>query len=239
MRLDNIDVYAPCRCGSGKKYKFCCLQKDRQEKARFAAIKWDDPLRVLEVGGRPTVLLDLEESERLNAEGMRLLGRQQFAEAERSFRAAISAAPLVPAPHNNLALTAFAQGRIDEAIRIQETILRKVPVDNVFGMSNLVQFYLTTGRVTEAEALADDTLHRRAHDPWALGKQCEVIARLGRHRDILDAVEQYTGESDGAVHYFAGIAAANLRLFDRALDYLQRIGRRDPLGSRAAKCSAS
>jgi hypothetical protein len=50
------------------------------------------------------------------AEGMRLLGRQQFAEAERSFRAAIDAASLVPAPHNNLALTAFVQGRIDEAI---------------------------------------------------------------------------------------------------------------------------
>ena len=27
--MSNADVYAPCHCGSGKKYKFCCLKKDR------------------------------------------------------------------------------------------------------------------------------------------------------------------------------------------------------------------
>ena len=24
------DPYAPCHCGSGKKYKFCCLAQDRE-----------------------------------------------------------------------------------------------------------------------------------------------------------------------------------------------------------------
>ncbi len=43
-------------------------------------------------------------------------------DSERCFRAAIDAAPLVPAAHNNLACVAFAQGRIDEVIRIQENI---------------------------------------------------------------------------------------------------------------------
>jgi tetratricopeptide (TPR) repeat protein len=235
MRHDNLDVYAPCRCGSGKKYKFCCLQKDRQAKASRSEKNWDDTLWVLNVGGRPTVVMDLEEGERLNSEGMRLLGRQRFAEAERSFRAAIAAAPLVPAAHNNLALAVFIQGRIDEAIRIQETILRKVPIDNVFGMSNLVQLYLTAGRVAEAEALVEDTLRLEPKNPWAMTKQCEALARLGRHHDILDAVERYKGDSDGGVHYFAGMAAANLGLFDQALDRLQRIGRRDPHERRAAK----
>jgi tetratricopeptide (TPR) repeat protein len=235
MRHDNIDVYAPCRCGSGKKYKFCCLQKDRQAKTNRTEKAWDDPLRIPDVEGRRTIVLDLEEGERLNAEGMRLLGSQRFAEAERSFRAAIVAAPLVPAPHNNLALVAFVQGRIDEAIRIQEAILRRVPIDNVFGMSNLVQLYLTAGRVSDAKAIADKTLRLKPLDTGALAKQCEALARLGRHRDILNAVERYAGECDGCVNYFAGMAAANLGLFERALDHLRRVGRHDLFVSRAAK----
>lgn len=28
--MPSQDVYAPCSCGSGKKYKFCCLKKDRE-----------------------------------------------------------------------------------------------------------------------------------------------------------------------------------------------------------------
>jgi hypothetical protein len=28
--MSNTEVYAPCNCGSGKKYKFCCLKKDRE-----------------------------------------------------------------------------------------------------------------------------------------------------------------------------------------------------------------
>ncbi|MFB3905943.1 MAG: tetratricopeptide repeat protein [Acidobacteriota bacterium] len=233
-RRNNVDVYAPCRCGSGEKYKFCCLQKDRRPQAGRTAGTWDDPWQDFGVGGRP-VVLDLEEGERLNAEGMRLLHLQQFAEAERSFRAAIAAAPLVPAVHNNLAVVVFAQGRVDEAIRIQEAILKEVPIENLFGMSNLVQLYLTAGRVADAEAVANDTLRLRPRDSGAQAKQCEVFARLGRHREILDAVERYTGDSDGFVRYFAGMAAANLGLFDRALDYLQHVGRGEILGARAAK----
>jgi len=226
-----IDVYAPCRCGSGQKYKFCCLQKDRQ--ALRTAKTWDDPWRDLGAGGQP-VVIDFVEGERLNGEGMRLLALRRLAEAERTFRAAIAAAPLVPAAHNNLAVAVFAQGRIDEAIRIQEAILREVPIENLFGMSNLVQLYLTAGRVAEAEAVAKDTLRLRPPDTGALAKQCEAFARLGRHRDILDAVERYA-DSDGSVSYFAGMAAANLGLFDQALDHLRRVGRGEMLGTPAAK----
>ncbi|GEM_PF-4325627 len=25
------DPYAPCHCGSGKKYKFCCMKTDREK----------------------------------------------------------------------------------------------------------------------------------------------------------------------------------------------------------------
>ncbi|RPI21937.1 MAG: tetratricopeptide repeat protein, partial [Acidobacteria bacterium] len=234
MQLQDIDVYAPCYCGSGEKYKFCCLKKDRQAQTGGTARTWDDPWRDLG-GGRRPIVLDLEEGERLNAEGMRLLDLQRFAEAERSFRAAIAAAPLVPAAHNNLAVVVFNQGRIDEAIHIQETILREVPIENVFGLSNLVQLYLTAGRPGDAEAVAKDAQRMRPRDAGALTKQCEALARLGRHREILNAVERYNGDSHGLVSYYAGMAAANLALFDQALDHLRRVRRGEILGTRAAK----
>lgn len=236
MNRDNIDIYAPCPCGSGKKYKFCCRDKDRQERKRTAGIERDDPMGISNAGGRAHILLDLEEGRRLNAEGMRLLERRRFAEAERTFRASIAAAPLVPTPHNNLALTAFIQGRIDEAIRIQENILHKAPIENLFGMCSLVHFYLTAGRVAEAEALADDIMRRPAHDRSALSKQCETLARLGRHQEILDAVSRYKGDGEALTFYFAGIAAANVGLYDQALDYLQKVGRHDMRSASAARC---
>jgi len=52
------------------KFKFCCLKKDRQAQIGGTTRTWDDPWRDLGGGGRP-VVLDLEEGERLNAEGMR------------------------------------------------------------------------------------------------------------------------------------------------------------------------
>lgn len=233
MWRDKVDVYAACRCGSGEKYKFCCLRKDREAQAGRTAKTQVDPRRKL--GGGGPIVLDFEEGERLNAEGVRLLALQRFVEAERSFRAAIAAAPLVPAAHNNLAVAVFSQGRINEAIRIQEGILHAVPIENLFGMSNLVHLYLTAGRIAEAEAVARQTLRLRPGDAWALAKQCEALARLGWHRDVLDAVERFPGNADGSSSYFGGMAAANLGLFDRALDHLRRVSRGETLGTRAAK----
>ena len=232
-RLHNVDPYAPCRCGSGVKYKFCCREKDRQAQAARMVNTQDDPWRDLEAGG--TVVLDLEQGERLNAEGMRLLALQRLAEAERSFRASIAAAPLVPAAHNNLAVAVFAQGRVDEAIPIQEAILRKVPIENLFGMANLVQLYLTVGRVADAETVAKNSLRLKPRDSGALTKQCEALARLGRHQEILETAERFPSLSDGAVNYFAGLAAANLGLFDQAADHLRRVGRGEIIGQLAAK----
>lgn len=30
-RTPPTDPYAPCHCGSGKKYKFCCMKADREK----------------------------------------------------------------------------------------------------------------------------------------------------------------------------------------------------------------
>jgi len=234
MRLGNRDVYASCPCGSGKKYKFCCLQADKK------AAREEKPLRLLPrddtgLSDRDIVYLDLEDGERLNAEGMRLMSRNDFRGAAEKFRASIDAAPLIPAAHNNLALVTYMQGEVVQAIRMQEQTLSDIPCENVFGMGNLVHFYLTAGRIAEAERLADEVAGLHPRDVSALGKMCEVFGRLRRHRRVLDAVEQYDGDLDGVANYFAGMAAANLELYEDACTYLRRVGRRGLHRSRARK----
>jgi hypothetical protein len=71
-----------------------------------------------------------------------------------------------------------------------------------------------------------------------LVKQCEAFARLGRHQNILDAVEQYAGKCDDTGNYYAGMASANIRLMDRAFASLKRVGSWSPLGPRAVKYAA-
>ncbi len=223
MRIrDNRLIYAPCRCGSGKKYKFCCFRKDRESKD------------VAPLGAEDIEVLDLETGERLNTEGMQLMQRQQFESAQRTFRKAIEAASLVPAAHNNLALVTFILGDADEAIRIQENILKKVPIKNDFGEANLVHFYLAAGREKDAEQKLDAIEREDAADQSALGKQCEALARFDRHQAIHDKVKRYRGIADGAIHYFAGMAAANLGDYTTALDRLLRVSRRDPHYERAS-----
>jgi len=233
MRRPGPDVYAPCRCGSGKKYKWCCLAKDREAASKPGAPSSADGPAGSLLGSDKVIALDLVEGERLNTKGMRLLSRGKYTEARSAFLAAIEAAPLPPAAHNNLALVTFILGDLQEAIRLQERAIDQIPIENVFGMANLVHFYLTAGRESEAESLAEKLTARELRDISALGKTCEVLARLARHTAILAAVEQYYGALDAPVCFFAGIAAANLGRYDRAIAYLNRIERRAAHRARA------
>jgi tetratricopeptide (TPR) repeat protein len=233
MPNNRPDPYAPCRCGSGKKYKFCCLAPDRRLKREVPP-----PSSAIErVGSQDVVFLDMETSENLNTEGMALLDAGRYAEAEPKFLAAIKAAPMVPAPRNNLALVTFIQGDIEKAIRIQEQAVRDCPVESLFGLASLAQLYLAAGRAAEAEALANDLARRQQRDPSALAKTCEIFARLRRHQAILDAAEASARLQDDLVCFYAGIAAANLGQYERAAAYLRRVDPRSPARDRAGKCA--
>ena len=236
MRSQESDPYAPCPCGSGKKYKFCCRDKDRIARPRDTQ-SWSHPSPGGDGPPRDVVVMDLDEGQRLNDEGVDLLGRGAYDVAKHKFLASTRAAPLMPAAHNNLAIVAFAQGDIEEAIRLQEETMRAIPIENMFGMANLVHFYLTAGRLADAEAMADRVMELEARDVSAIGKTCEVLARLGRHQAVLDTMDGWHGRPDDAVYFFAGVAAANLERYELALDYLTRVGRRSPHGGRAAKFS--
>src|SRR6266545_7788126 len=94
------DTYGPCPCGSGQKYKFCCRERDREQRR---AILREVP-SAMGPDGEPVVFLDLEEGERLHARGLSLVERGRGREAIPILENAIEAAPVIPNPYNNLAL---------------------------------------------------------------------------------------------------------------------------------------
>jgi Tfp pilus assembly protein PilF len=141
----------------------------------------DELLQFLDDEELTTMISDLKKGERLNDEGVKQLSRMKFDKAEQSFRAAIAAAPQVPAGHNNLAIAVFCQGRIGEAIRIQSAALRKaMEIDPayLFAPSALAVIYLNKGSVKEARALLDKIVMPDRVHPSAVASFCCAQAQV-------------------------------------------------------------
>jgi tetratricopeptide (TPR) repeat protein len=225
-------MYGPCHCGSGTKFKFCCYEKERHAaKARDDSFLSSATMTAPD--GSPVIVLETESGERLNDQGLRLMASGKFKEAAESFRRSIAAAPVIPSPHNNLALCLFMNGSAEEAIRIQRRAIKEIPGENIFGQGNIVHFLWATGQTADAEKEADKLAPIRPNSVHAMGKKCESFARLERHQAILDTLDADSGMADDYCHFFAGMAAANLGMFDRALDHLRNVRARQPISARA------
>jgi hypothetical protein len=133
--------YRPCPCGSGEKYKFCCLDKDR-EKRRTAtpAIPfpgYDQP---------PDDVV--EEAREAPERGTELVGRLRGREAIPYIERAIRLFPEVPNPHNNLAMAHFIEGDIEKALEIVERVDREIDPGNVFALGQGVHYLILLGGAT-------------------------------------------------------------------------------------------
>lgn len=123
--LDNmINSDLPCPCGSGKKYRFCCQRMAKDVNALKATLS-------------PKALADLEESESLQAKGMRCMDQGQYEQAIIYFTKALEASRLIGTPANNLALCLFITGKLEEAVQVQRQSLKDSPLPNPFGLANL------------------------------------------------------------------------------------------------------
>ena len=231
--MDNIDVYGPCPCGSGAKYKFCCLRKDRGQDhggtAGFAPPPSFEPTRQdYFADGRRVLVGDLDEGMSLNRKGLDLMARHKFAKAISVFRQSITAAPFVHTAGNNLALCLFATGRIDEAIREQRTANEASPLANPFGQANLANFLYVNGDEAGYERHLAQALAMGMPSADTCYKVGEALARTKRHRDILKLVDGAGYADDANLCLLAGIAAANLGQNARAKESLRKVGRSHP-----------
>ncbi len=217
---------SPCPCGSGRKFKRCCLGSTEEVPARAEGTV---PRLHSSFHGRKVILLgDFEEAQRLTDEGTTLLHAGDPGQAAQRLRAARREFPDHPCILNNLAIACHEMGEIAEAIRIEEDVLERIMPDNVFAMGSLVHYYLAAGRDQDARAMGDRLSATAPEDCFWFVRKCEGLARLRRHADILRAAEAYAVVRDDprwtapARHFFAGTACANLGQEGEARRHLER-----------------
>jgi tetratricopeptide (TPR) repeat protein len=225
------DVYRPCECGSGRKYKFCCLTKDREE------IRGREPERGIPpwLGTRRLIAVDLDESKRLFEEGLALVesgeGRQGIPFLERSIRLA----PFIPQPHNNLALAHFMEGEVEKAIRIAERVYREIDPGNTYALGSLYHFHIVLGDREEADRILDRIARSTPRDGYGVFKMCEAFARARKHEEVLKASSNPLWIEVGPpISFFRGTALANLGRYDEARPHIAE-GRLDPMHGDRAK----
>ena len=231
MASNPQEVYRPCHCGSGKKYKFCCRDRER-DRARSSS---EREVAITAPDGTPAIVPAPVAAFLAFKEGEELLGEGLFHKAMGRFRDAIRLEPKEPPFYNDLALAQFLAGEIEDAARTCEQVLRDVAPDNVFSLASLVHYYLVLGRGEDAIAMSDRLRKHSPHEETGLVKKCEALARMRDHGAVLEAAEAGLERfpKAGGVAFFAGAAAANLGDRDRARRHLRRARRDEIHGDRA------
>ena len=222
-------MYAPCPCGSGKKYKFCCYQKQQSSSSFLDNVKYwagDDDQKAIR---EKFVVADEDQflaATDLNRAGVALMSEAEYEAAIPIFRKAVPLFPDYYTPANNLAVCLYASGKLSEAIRVQRKSLAQSTLNNVFGLANLAMLLYCEDQQDEALDCLEKARQLKPPSLDACVKVCETLARLMRHRDILD----YADASDYANHaklcFFTGVAAANLGDFCRATQDLKQVDSR-------------
>lgn len=224
--MESIDPYGLCPCGSGKKYKFCCLQKLREKEVRESRPSfWSVSSSGASEMENPDTrgIADAQEGFRLCEKGLRLMAEGKFEQAVPLFREAIAVAPAIYTAANNLSLCLFVTDNLEEAIRVQSESRSASPFPNPFGWANLATFHLVAGDEAGAQRDLDEMMRVALPSVDACVKVCETLARFGRHQAILDAADKSGYASDPGVCFFTGVAAANLGDRRRAEQDLRRV----------------
>ncbi|MBC7462630.1 MAG: tetratricopeptide repeat protein, partial [Thermoleophilia bacterium] len=203
-----------CPCGSGAKYKRCCMQRDeRASPALSVQVELDEG--------------ELAHYRLLDHEGQDHMHAGRLDEAEACFRAAIDLAPEVVWSHNNLAMCAFLRGDLEQAEQAARRLVEEIDAENVFAHASLAEYLLFLGRLDEAAQVASRIADLTHFDPSAMVKSCEAYAHLGWHEAIVELWERHArrdihvGEILPDVHAWVGIACANVGDFDAARRHLK------------------
>ncbi len=212
MLKNKIDPYAPCYCGSGKKYRFCCQHRIFEPSATGPSISESQ----------------YKKARKVHYQGYDLMGERKFEEAIPLFKKAVELNPDVPNSVNNLALCYFMVGNLDEALKIQRDFLKKSFISSAFGLANLSLFLY----FNDEEAAAVNALYVAAsQDDISLEaalKICEMFARLHRYQDLFEFAFSKLNEDALDMEFWAGCAAANVGDTGLAIEYLRRVNSDDP-----------
>ena len=119
----------PCPCGSGKKYKKCCMMKDLAREADISSKSSGNVSSDLSTESTETFVPTARAAEVNNAfhRASNYLEKQEFDRAARAFRAVLLMAPKHYKALTGLGLCLLKTGAPEEAIRCFEKALEMNP----------------------------------------------------------------------------------------------------------------
>jgi len=190
-------------------------------------------------------LATLDQAEELAAwheEAQVAMEQNRISEAISLEERALKRVPTFVPALNNLSLTYFIAGRLDQAIATAWRVLKECEADNFHALSNLIHFLCAAGRVEEARPLAERLKAVRSDrgDVWV--KKAEGLSYLGDDAGVLEVFSQAEAAgmlrrpfADPFLYHLAGVAAARLGREREARRYWRQALKIQPNFSRAAE----
>ena len=230
MKIDQDILYAPCPCGSGKKFKFCCYQEVRddlpdnpsmQDVKELVAGPFDvfsNCPGVDKVADRPAIQKAVE--------GVKAMMRDKdFSNAVDLFHEARMMCPDIIPAWDSEATALWQCAEYEKAAEVQRESLARSGGWDVFGLAQLAEFEYALGNDAVYESYVAKALRMAVRSVHEMSKVCEALALARRHADLFEYATGRGAEMRPEHARFAGVAAANLgkwrearRLIGIALD---------------------
>jgi len=226
MRIDQDILYAPCPCGSGKKFKFCCFEKVRDElhdnptveevrsvaRDMFAPFSYDQGVdKVADSAALQKAM-----------EGAKALERKDFLEAADFFHEARSMCPNMISAWVSEATALWHYGEYEKAVEVQREALARPGVRSVFGWAQLAEFEYAFGNdAAYKRCIAKATGETGGILDADAVKTCEALALGRRHSELYEYAKKHDAEQVPEIALLAGIAAANLCEWADAAHFLE------------------
>ena len=216
MKIDNELLYGPCPCGSGKRFKFCCWPKCRDElDGEFTRAELIAHVRRA-AGGEDTAVCN-PEAEALCDEGEELWVDGERKQAWQFFTRARTVDPKARVAWIHEAQCAWYEGYVETAHDTMKRGLEACPGRNAWEWALLAVFSHALGREDEAAAWLERVLEER--EPSGISEALAVCYALGlfrRHQDLVDYATDSGMDDDGRVALLKATALANLDDFEGA-----------------------
>ncbi len=215
MKIEHDLLYMECPCRSGKKFKFCCLEKVR-DNLPYEPTKEDIVMAVRKEmccqaegdGGTP---YDDDDAVHTMFKGMHERDCGNMIEALSLFEEARTKNPKVYTAWNNEAQIYWQLGDLEIAIETQKKGLEYSAEHDAYGWAQLAEFHYFLTQNAEAHACCDKALSILPVSVDATAKVCAALALLKRHEDIV-AYAQKSGFDDAfVVKSYRATAELNLK----------------------------
>lgn len=237
MKIGQDILYAPCPCGSGKKFKFCCFEKVRDELydgIGLAGVAEKVNGRLVPFTDDPGVdpVADLAAIDAA-CRGKKALMSHDFAESARLFREARIACPKMISAWDSEVTGLWGIGEYEIALETARASLAAPNGGSVFGLAQMAEIEYLLGDDAAYEKHVEEAVGKgRPTLVHAAVKVCEALALTRRHKDIFDYALRYGAENSTDLSFYAATAAANLGKRQEAqhfIDALSDYGGKDVL----------